>query len=470
MNESLAKKKAAQLYGKRIGGYVIDKYIACGKTAYVCKGSDGIQDVAVKIFETDIMAFEEIEELKVRLERQLSIRELSHPNLVRIFDGGYSEEHDCYFLVMQWLDAPRLSDIIKEIPRAYVGSIITQIASAAEFLEGLEIAHRDIKPDNIVVSRDFSRATLLDLGVIRPVGKKGITDASDSIRFLGTARYSPLEFLLRKEEDSQLGWRAVTFYQVGAVLHDIIMRYPIFEGQAEPSAALIHAVEFVNPPIHAEDVDIDLVHLAKICLLKEPKLRIEHLTWDSFRFPKKNTDFKEVAKRRILERAAVNSMLNSGGFKDQLKDREQFLYDMRSLLEETTREACVDKTIFPRSSIEFKVGTDQLDFLEIINFSASEAHSIASDFHVLIAATIIDQDAMLFRIQVVGILGDHSYEDILESKFSVLYEGSLEKAPILNNLQTALNVMFDEAQAKCDCMRDGTSTDPWIIFKLNESE
>ena len=114
--------------------------------------------------------------------------------------------------------------------------LIAQVASAAQFLEDNGLAHRDIKPENIGVSDDFSHATLLDLGVLRPVGLSNITDEGEQKAFVATLRYSPPELLYREEEDNVEGWRVITFYQLGAVLHDMIMRYPIFREYGDPYA------------------------------------------------------------------------------------------------------------------------------------------------------------------------------------------------------------------------------------------
>jgi hypothetical protein len=70
---------------------------------------------------------------------------------------------------------------------------------------------------------------VMDFGVIRPVGEPGITDG-DQRPFIGTLQYSSPEFLFRTEADTPEGWRALTFYQLGAVLHDLIMRQRIFCG------------------------------------------------------------------------------------------------------------------------------------------------------------------------------------------------------------------------------------------------
>ena len=164
-----------------------------------------------------------------------------HENLVKIFDGGYCEKTENFFMVMEYSDAPNSAEVLSKVPRKSIGPFISQVASAARFLEDLGHVHRDIKPENIMVLEDFSKVILLDFGVIRPMGKGNDTDSTDDTPFLGTLRYSSREYLLRNEEDTKDGWRGLTFYQIGAVLHDMIMQYPILKNQSKPYARLVQA-------------------------------------------------------------------------------------------------------------------------------------------------------------------------------------------------------------------------------------
>jgi len=86
----------------------------------------------------------------------------------------------------------------------------------------------------IILLDGLKRLVLLDFGVLRPIGKPGLTDGTGHRSFIGTLQYSSPEFLLRKEEDSLLGWRAVTIYQIGGVLHDLVIRRPLFADFADP--------------------------------------------------------------------------------------------------------------------------------------------------------------------------------------------------------------------------------------------
>lgn len=199
-----------------------------------------------------------------RLEREKSLIGQKHPNLIEILDVGYSDVLDLMYVVMQYLPWENMYQQSQQIPHASIRLLISQVAAAAKFLEDLGIAHRDIKVDNILVSPDFQQVCLLDLGVIRPIAKSEVTDDD---YFVGTHQYAPPEFILRTEDPSLRGYRAITFYQLGGVLHDLIMRRRLFADFQRPPTKLTNAIQQENPDIHASDVELSLIALAfkRVC-------------------------------------------------------------------------------------------------------------------------------------------------------------------------------------------------------------
>jgi serine/threonine protein kinase len=217
----------AELLHTSIGGWEIVTYLGAGKSALVFAAmKDGLTG-ALKVFDPELVERFGTDVQTTRLSRELSLRNSTHPNLVRIFDGGHCVDSGYFFIVMEQLKGFPLSDAIGKIPRELIWTTVAQIASAAKHLEDRNLVHRDIKPDNVFVSTDYNHVTLMDFGVIRPIGEVGITD-TDSRPFIGTLQYSSPEFLLRTEDDTPEGWRALTFYQLGAVLHDLLMGIRLF--------------------------------------------------------------------------------------------------------------------------------------------------------------------------------------------------------------------------------------------------
>jgi serine/threonine protein kinase len=228
--------------------------------------------------------------------------------MVQILDGGVDAATGNHFIVMEYLAGASLQKCLTLVPDDKIPILIEQLASCCEYLETLSLAHRDIKPSNIVILNCYSRLVLLDFGVMKPVGEVGVTDADGIQSFVGTLQYSSPEFLLRTEDDSIEGWRALSLYQIGGVLHDLIMRRPLFEEHSAPYARLVNAVQNNIPNVSSTTVPTYLVEVCQAALVKSPTTRLKLVTWDSFRPPKKATA-GAAARERVTNRSMLTEAL-----------------------------------------------------------------------------------------------------------------------------------------------------------------
>jgi serine/threonine protein kinase len=288
MDSGQAKIFRDELQGKTISGWSVDGYYGCGKSAVVLPALRGAEEGAIKVFHPELIERYGKDAQLQRIHREASLV------------GGECPATGYLFVVMERIPHRNLHQALADIPMDAVPKIVSQLASAARFLEDKGLAHRDIKPENIAISDDFSHATLLDLGVLRPIGFSDLTDVCQR-SFIGTLRYGSPEFLMREEQDTVEGWRAVTFYQLGAVLHDLLMKRQIFHDYGEPFAGLVEAVKSINPVVQGDDVRC--VSLARRCLMKNPATRGQLVSWSDFSALEKPVDATAAAKRdRIRER------------------------------------------------------------------------------------------------------------------------------------------------------------------------
>lgn len=302
MNKTVAEKLAQNLKGKQVGGWSIRDLINHGKSAAVFLAERGGVQGALKIFDPEIVdRYGHDSQLK-RIEREKSLIGKTHPNLINIYDGG--EADGFLYIAMEYFPGPNLEEKLTAIPKTEIRSLVSQIASAAKFLEECSFAHRDIKPSNIGISNDLKSVKLLDFGVIRPLNLSNITDQGQQHFFVATLRYSPPELLFREELQTLEAWRAITFYQLGAVIHDLLMKKQLFGDITDPYARLVRAVEREIPIVDAPDADADLRLLAQNCLAKDPTLRLSTVEWGDFARPK-IADPMESARRRIAQRRLV---------------------------------------------------------------------------------------------------------------------------------------------------------------------
>jgi len=208
-------------------------------------------------------------------------------HLVQVYEGG--DVRDTLFMLMERVPGKPLTDVLKLVPGERIGPLLAQVALAAKFLEDKCLCHRDIKSDNIVVADDFSHLKLLDVGVIRWLDEeKGAgTDDNGQLPFVATARYSSPEYMFRLMPPGPELWRALTFYQLGTVLYDMLVGEPIFEEIVKQSSEnrylIAHAVATILPTISARaDAPIELITLAQLALQKDASSRLRNLQWDDF--------------------------------------------------------------------------------------------------------------------------------------------------------------------------------------------
>ena len=309
MNKDRARDLAAKLKSKKVGSWIVSELINFGKSAAVFRATREGQEAAIKIFDAELVErYGKITQLN-RIKREVSLSDYKHPHLVEIYEGGECDATGHLYIAMERIDAPSLDLTLGSIARDSVRKIIREVAQAAQFLESLGIAHRDIKPANIAVSAH--RTVLLDLGVVRAIANPGDTDDDDIKRFVGTLQYSPPEFLLRNEEDSTAGWRAVTFYQLGAVLYDLIEARQIFSDSLEPYARLVNAIQHDVPELSASDAPPDLISLAERCLLKDPVARLRLVSWADFKNEPSESAPHVSARQRLKERLGAPKRLTA---------------------------------------------------------------------------------------------------------------------------------------------------------------
>ncbi|MDE3244924.1 MAG: serine/threonine protein kinase, partial [Acidobacteriota bacterium] len=135
--------------------------------------------VAVKLIKRDNMLENEVILARFRREAALGAR-IRHPNIVAIHDVGQDVNHGPY-MVMEYVDGRELADILKEgfasIPEKL--DWLRQTAKALRCAHEAGIIHRDVKPANILVSRD-GQAKLIDFGVAKVMGSEFAVQASSN--------------------------------------------------------------------------------------------------------------------------------------------------------------------------------------------------------------------------------------------------------------------------------------------------
>ena len=269
MNKSQAAELLERLVDRTIDGYHLSQAVGTGATAAVYRATDSEGAIfAVKIYDAQFASED-------RLNRELLLKGHDCPNLVKIIAGGEQTVEDTrlLFLVMEFVDGmelTKLRDRSTPIPDQDVRRLLRELCIASEYLLKKQLCHRDIKAQNIML-RATGELVLLDMGVLRPVGDSDLTQEG---RNVATRRYSPPELQHRQEENNPLGFEALTVYQIGAVIFELIQRTKLFANVPDhPDATLSRAIDTEVPRFIGATVGSDLCELALRCLSKDWRKR-----------------------------------------------------------------------------------------------------------------------------------------------------------------------------------------------------
>lgn len=280
MDEIKAKAFIKKHCGEKINSYTLGDYIGNGKSAVVAKGRCGDDIVVIKIFDNDVVKKYDLDTHKKRIERELDLVNHGVNNLVNILDGGECKLDgiDYYYIVMDYVPGCTLSGYIKEnkqLDESFCKNLFKTLYAVTEDLLDMGIVHRDIKPDNIMITPEGG-VVLLDLGVLKPINNSNITDVGDEMKpFLGTQRYASPEYLLREEKQDKDGWKSLNIYQIAATLFEALMGVQFFHQYQEPYTKISDAIIHESISVSRFDIDIEFVMLINNLLIKNPQKRLE---------------------------------------------------------------------------------------------------------------------------------------------------------------------------------------------------
>ncbi len=193
-----------------------------------------------------------------------------HPAVVEVSDFGETTEHLPY-IVMEWVDGETLGHRIdREGPMAPAAAcrMLAQVAGALLSAHALGVVHRDLKPDNILVTPN-EEVKVADFGLCAWTGADPGSKLTLDGQVFGTPHYMAPE---------QVEGEPVTdkcdVYALGCILFEALTGRTVFPKQA--AVAVLHAHAHENPPMASEVADSvpgDLERLIARCLAKDPDLR-----------------------------------------------------------------------------------------------------------------------------------------------------------------------------------------------------
>lgn len=248
--------------------YELEKLIGTGGMADVYKARDNLlgRTVAVKVLHPQF-AKDEVFVARFRQEAQAAAN-LNQPNIVNVYDWGI--EDGTYYLVMEYVEGRDLKDIIQQggplLPERAV-EIAMSICLALEAAHAYGIVHRDIKPQNIIVTYD-NQIKVMDFGIARTTGGSAMTQTGT---IMGTAQYISPEQAQGRAADPRSD-----LYSLGVVIYEMLTGKVPFDGDNPVSIAYKHVREDPLPPSMINpDISAGLEAVVMKALAKNPENRYQ---------------------------------------------------------------------------------------------------------------------------------------------------------------------------------------------------
>ncbi|MGL5435049.1 MAG: Stk1 family PASTA domain-containing Ser/Thr kinase [Lachnospiraceae bacterium] len=200
---------------------------------------------------------------KFKMEAQAAAG-LSHPNIVRVYD--VIDEETIHYIVMELIEGITLKSYIQKKGKLEVKEsigIAIQVAQGITAAHEQNIIHRDIKPQNMIISRD-GKVKVADFGIARAVSAQTLTSSA-----MGSVHYISPEQARGGYSDARSD-----IYSLGVTMYEMVTGRLPFDGDNTVAIALSHLSDAMVPPsVYSPEIPISLEQIILKCTEKKPERR-----------------------------------------------------------------------------------------------------------------------------------------------------------------------------------------------------
>ncbi|MEW6231283.1 MAG: protein kinase [Chloroflexota bacterium] len=234
------------LVGKTLGRYEIKELIGQGGMATVFKAYQISLDryVAIKVLPAQYVQQEGFLQRFTREAR--AVAKLKHPNILDVYDFG--EEVGVTYIVMEYVEGGTLKDrLTGPLPIDQALRLTSQLASALGYAHGQGIIHRDVKPSNVLLTKD-GWPLLSDFGIAK------VSEATSALTRTGVGMGTP-EYMSPEQAQGMAVDGRSDIYSLGVMLYQMVTGQVPFQAQT-PIAVVLRHIKDLPPPPRSINPDI----------------------------------------------------------------------------------------------------------------------------------------------------------------------------------------------------------------------
>ncbi|MCI0342583.1 MAG: serine/threonine protein kinase [Planctomycetales bacterium] len=253
-----------------LGDYEILEKIGEGSMGTVYKGTDLSRNrpVAIKFLTREIS---DNPQLLQRFQREIQLAiKMRHPNIIEGYAAGVWE--DCiHYFVMEYVDGVTLTEYMarERMTEEKAVDIVLQVARALGHVNEFGLVHRDVKPENVMITRQ-GIAKLADLGLAK------FAEGDTELTMAGTVVGTPLYMSPEQARGTGLVDIRSDLYSLGATFYHLLTGSPPFKGQSAPE---VIAKQIQEEPVAPREVDPTISPGAQYVVLrtlaKDPAMRYQ---------------------------------------------------------------------------------------------------------------------------------------------------------------------------------------------------
>ena len=366
----------------KIGMLIADRYeilekVGTGGMADVYKSKDHTLNryVAVKVLKQEFSENANFVS-KFRVEAQAAAG-LMHPNIVNVYDVG--EEKGIYYIVMELVDGITLKNYIAKRGRLGYKEAVTialQVSMGLEVAHRNHIIHRDIKPQNIIISRD-GKVKVTDFGIAKAATSDTITS-----NVMGSVHYTSPEQARGGFSDEKSD-----VYSLGVTLYEMLTGEVPFDGETTVAIAIRHIQEPMPSPRKINpDIPYSVDQIVLKCCEKSPDRRYQNMQ-------ELATDLKMSISNPegdFVKRYDPNDMGSTRMITEE--EKEQIKQGVKNRQESAAAEADIEEDVIRRPTKVVRRVREDVDFDDDEDDVEEQEHSM-------------DRIAAILAILAVAIIG-----------------------------------------------------------------